>query len=173
VFADPANAAARALLADSYEQQGYQAESGIWRNQFLAAAHELRQGYKAAPANTQSADLIAAVPTQLLLDSVATRFDPGKLAGRKLRINLVMPERKESAGVELSGTTMIARMEPLATADVTITAPRRLLLGLLFLKLPLSQLEMAGMKVDGDRELAQAWLDALDPLSSGFNIAEP
>ncbi|MFM5885773.1 MAG: alkyl/aryl-sulfatase [Novosphingobium sp.] len=173
VFADPANTAARAMLADSFEQQGYQAESGIWRNQFLSAARDLREGYKAGATNTQSADLIAAVPTQLLLDSVATRFDPAGFGGRKLAINLVMPERKEAAGIELTGTTMIARMEPVANAAVTITAPRRLLLALLFLKLPLEQLEMAGLKIEGDRAAAQAWLNALDPLTAGFNIAEP
>ena len=39
VFADPGNKAARAMLADSYEQQGYQAESAIWRNQFSSVCH--------------------------------------------------------------------------------------------------------------------------------------
>jgi alkyl sulfatase BDS1-like metallo-beta-lactamase superfamily hydrolase len=173
VFADPSSTPARALLADSFEQQGYQSESGIWRNQFLVAANELRSGYKPSSTNTQSADMIAAVPTQTLLDSVATRFDPARAGGRKLAINLMIPERKESVGVELTGTTMIARMEPLSTPAVTITAPRRILLGMLFLKLPLDQLEMAGLKIEGDRAAAQAWLDALDPLSSGFNIVEP
>lgn len=173
VFADPANKQARALLADSYEQQGYQAESGIWRNQFLSAANELRSGYRAAPARTQSADMIAAVPTQLLLDSVATRFDPAKFGGRKLAVNLIMPERSETAGVEVTGTTMIARMESMANADVTITAPRRALMGLLFLKMPLAQLEAAGLKVEGNRDLAQAWLDAIDPVPNGFTIVEP
>ena len=32
VFADPDNQAARALLADSFEQLGYAAESSTWRN---------------------------------------------------------------------------------------------------------------------------------------------
>lgn len=173
VFADPANPTVRALLADSYEQQGYQAESGIWRNQFLAAAHDLRSRNKPGGQSTQSADLIAAVPTQLLLDSVATRFDPAKLAGRQLAINLVMPERQETAGVELDGTTMIARMRPSTAPVATITAPRRVLLGLLFLKLPLDQLEIAGLKVSGDRAAVSAWLDALDPMTAGFNIVEP
>jgi alkyl sulfatase BDS1-like metallo-beta-lactamase superfamily hydrolase len=173
VFANPANPAARALLADSYEQQGYQAESAIWRNQYLVAANDLRKGFQALGTNTQSPDMIAAVPTALLLDSVATRFDPAKLAGRKLAINLVMPERKETGSVELTGTTLIGRMSPLANADVTITGPRRLLLGLLFLKLPIEQLEAAGLKVDGDREAAKAWLNAIDPVPAGFNIVEP
>lgn len=172
VFADPANQAARALLADSFEQQGYQAESGIWRNQFLQAARELREPVKGAFA-TGSPDMIAGVPTLLLLDTVATRFDPARLGGRKLGFNLVMPDRKESAGVELTGTTMFNRMEPLASPAATITAPRRVLLGLLFLKLPLEQLEMAGLKVEGDRAAVQAWLDAIDPQGGGFNVVEP
>ena len=173
VFADPANKAERAALADSYEQQGYQAESAIWRNQFLAAASDLRNGRIASATSSQSQDMIAAVPTQLLLDSVATRIDPAKLAGRHMAINLVMPERKETAGIELTGTAMLARMEAAGGAAATLTAPRRLLLGLLFLKLPLGQLEAAGLKVEGDRAAVEAWLAALDPMPGAFNIAEP
>ena len=173
VFADPANKAARAALADSYEQQGYQAESAIWRNQFLAAANELRNGRIASASSTQSQDMIAAVPTQLLLDSAATRIDPAKLAGRRMAINLVMPERGETAGVELTGTTMLARTRAEPGAQATLTGPRRLLLGLLFLKVPLAKLEAAGLKVEGDRAAVEAWLAALDPMPAAFNIAEP
>ncbi|WP_421851065.1 alkyl/aryl-sulfatase [Novosphingobium sp.] len=173
VFADPANKAARAALADSYEQQGYQAESAIWRNQFLAAASELRNGRIASATSSQSQDMIAAVPTQLLLDSVATRLDPAKLAGRHTAINLVMPERGETAGIELTGTAMLARMGAAPGAAATLTAPRRLLLGLLFLKMPLEKLEMAGLKVEGDRAAVEAWLAALDPMPGAFNIVEP
>ncbi len=173
VFADPANTQARALLADSYEQQGYQAESAIWRNQFLVGARELREGYKSSGTNTQSADMITAVPTALLLDSAATRLDSAKLGGRRMTFNLVMPERKEVAGIELTGTTMLGRMTPIDKPDATITGPRRMLLGLLFLKLPLEQLEMAGLQVDGDRAAVKAWVDALDPVTTGFNIVEP
>ncbi|MBD0670921.1 MBL fold metallo-hydrolase [Streptomyces sp. CBMA156] len=42
VFADPTDTDARALEADVLEQLGYQAESGPWRNFYLAAANELR-----------------------------------------------------------------------------------------------------------------------------------
>ena len=44
VFADPDNTAARDLQADALEQLGYQAESGPWRNFYLSAAKELRDG---------------------------------------------------------------------------------------------------------------------------------
>lgn len=173
VFADPANKAARLLLADSLEQQGYQAESAIWRNQFLMGAKELRQGVVARPSSAQNADMIAAVSTQELLDSVSTRFDPIKLGGRTMGINLVMPERQETVGVELTRTTMIGRMKPVAQPAATITGPRRALLGLLFLKLPLAQLEMMGVKVEGDRAAVEAWLNAIEPIPGAFNIIEP
>jgi alkyl sulfatase BDS1-like metallo-beta-lactamase superfamily hydrolase len=173
VFADPANKSARLLLADSLEQQGYQAESAIWRNQFLTGAKELREGVKIRPTNAQNADMIAAVPTQELLDSVSTRFDPSKLGGKTMGINLVMPERQEIAGVEITRTTMIGRMKPVAQPVVTITGPRRALLGLLFMKMPLAQLEMMGVKVDGDRAAAEAWLNAIEPIPGGFKIVEP
>ena len=173
VFADPANQAARLLLADSLEQQGYQAESAIWRNQFLTGAKELRQGVQSRPSSSQNADMIAAVSTQELLDSVSTRFDPVKLGGRTMGINLVMPERQETAGIEMTQTTMIGRMKPVAQPVVTITGPRRALLGLLFMKIPLAQLEMMGVKVEGDRAAAEAWLGAIDPIPGGFKIVEP
>lgn len=173
VFAEPANQEARALLADSYEQQGYQAESGIWRNQFLMAAQELRLGPAHRASTTQGSDVISAMPTQLLLDSVSTRFDPARAGGRTGTIALAILDRQESAAIELTSVTMIGRMEVATSPAASLSGPRRLLLGLLFLKLPLTQLEAAGLKVEGDRALVEAWLSALDPVPSGFNIAEP
>ncbi|MDZ7686677.1 MAG: alkyl sulfatase dimerization domain-containing protein [Gammaproteobacteria bacterium] len=50
VMADPEHAEARALLADTCEQLGYQSESGPWRNFFLSGALELRHGLPAGSA---------------------------------------------------------------------------------------------------------------------------
>ena len=173
VFADPANQTARALLADSYEQQGYQAESAIWRNQFLSAARDLRQGYKPSGVNTQSQDMIAAVPTQLLMDSMATRFDPTRLAA-PLAINLELTDRNETVGIEAGKTVLFARVgSPSTSPKATLKGPRRLILGLLFLKLPLAQLQAAGLVVEGDASAVAALQAALDPVPSGFTIAEP
>jgi alkyl sulfatase BDS1-like metallo-beta-lactamase superfamily hydrolase len=173
VFADPANQAARALLADSYEQQGYQAESGIWRNQFLSAAKDLRSGYKSGTTNTQSQDMIAAVPTQLLMDSMATRYDPSKITS-PISLNIELTDRKELIGVDAGKTVLLARVNsPGVSPKATLRGPRRLILGLLFLKLPLAQLQAAGLTVEGDPAAVAALQAALDPVPSGFNIAEP
>jgi len=47
VYAKPDNRAARDLLADVFEQIGYQKESSSLRNSFLAGAYELRSGIPA------------------------------------------------------------------------------------------------------------------------------
>lgn len=173
VFAEPSNAAAKRLLADSYEQQGYQAESAIWRNQFLVAASELRNG-PTENFRTRSNDLIAAVPTGLLLDSAATRYDPAKLSRERLAVRFDLADRKESALVEANASVMIARMEDAATTpDAVVTGPRRLVLGLLFLKQPLERMKAAGLSVEGDEDALAALLAALDPMPAGFDIVTP
>ncbi|ANY21019.1 Metallo-beta-lactamase superfamily protein [Tsuneonella dongtanensis] len=173
VFADPANKAARELLADSYEQQGYQAESAIWRNQFLSAAQELRMGVPTVSRASQSADLIAAVPTRLLFDSAASRYDPSKLGRPRAAVTFVFPERSESASLDANATTLFAREGAAGESEATVTGPRRLVLGLLFLKVPLAQLEAAGLKVTGDRAAVEAIAGALDAIPGPFPIAEP
>lgn len=173
VFAEPANKAARALLADSYEQQGYQAESAIWRNQFLSAANDLRNGVKPS-ATIQSPDMIAAIPTGLLLESVATRLDPAKVAGKSLAVNYVISDRSETAKVSIGNGVMINEMgAEHASPAATVRGPRQLFLAMLFLKMPLAQLEMAGLKIEGDRAAVETLQAALDPIPGAFNIVEP
>ena len=58
VYAEPQNQAAKDLLADAFEQFGYQQESPSVRNSFLAAALELRSGIPegASPKTTAGPD---------------------------------------------------------------------------------------------------------------------
>ena len=173
VFADPKNNEGRALLADSYEQQGYQAESAIWRNMFLSAARDLREGVKAS-ITTQSIDMISAIPTGLLLGSVATRLDPSAIGEKLLAINFVFSDRQETARVSVGNAVMFSEMGAGHVApEATVTGPRQLFLALLFLKMPLAQLEGAGLKVEGNRAAIEALQAALDPMPGAFNIAEP
>ncbi len=173
IFADPQNAEGRALLADSYEQQGYQAESAIWRNQFLSAARDLRQGVQAS-ATIQSPDMIAAIPTGLLLESVATRLNPAVIGDTRLAINFAISDRNENAKISIGNAVMISEMgSSHANPAATVRGPRQLFLAMLFLKMPLAQLEAAGLKIEGDRAAVEALQAALDPMPAAFNIAEP
>ncbi len=173
VFADPKNIAAKSMLANSYEQQGYQAESAIWRNMFLSAARDLREGTKGSQ-STQSLDLIAAIPSGMLLNSVATRLDPQILGAQKLDLNFVFSDRKETAKISIGNAVMFADMNAAHDAPMaTVTGPRQLFLAMLFLKMPLAQLEAAGLKIAGDRSALETMLAATEPQAGAFNIAEP
>ena len=173
VFAEPKNVEGRALLADSYEQQGYQAESAIWRNMFLSGARDLREGMKAG-ISAQSIDMISAIPTGLLLDSVATRLDPVIIGDSALALNFVFSDRNEMAKITVGNSVMISEMgKAHAAPAVTVTGPRQLFLALLFLKMPAAQLQMAGLKIEGDRIILEKLQGALDPMPEPFNIVEP
>lgn len=173
VFAEPETAEAKALLAESYQQQGYQSESAIWRNQFLAAARDLRQG-RAPLAAAQSTDLIAALSTQELLDSAATRFAPERFGTKRLVVGIDLTDRKEQVLLEANGRVLIGRLNAWPAApDVTIRGPRLLILALLFMKQPVAAMQTAGLKVEGDAAALQHLIDALDPVPQGFNIVEP
>ena len=173
VFADSKNVEGRALLADSYEQQGYQAESAIWRNMFLSGARDLREGMKAG-INAQSIDMISAIPTGLLLHSVSTRLDPKIIGDAALAMNFVISDRKETAKVTVGNSVLFSEMgRAHAAPAVTITGPRQLFLALLFLKMPAAQLQAAGLKIDGDRAAIEKLQAALDPMPGAFNIVEP
>jgi alkyl sulfatase BDS1-like metallo-beta-lactamase superfamily hydrolase len=177
VFAAPDSAEAKGLLAESYEQQGYQAESAIWRNQFLAAASDLRNG-RAPMSAAQSTDLIAAISTQELLDSAATRFAPERFGARGLTVAIDLTDRSEQAMLEANGRVLIGRVGARTTAlaaapDVTLRGPRAMLLAMLFLKQPVSAMQNAGLKVEGDDAALQSLIDALDPVPQGFDIVVP
>ncbi len=69
------------LLADAFEQIGYQQESPSVRNSFLAAALELRSGIpEGAAPKTSGPDLIRALSTGQFLDFLGIRLDPDRAA---------------------------------------------------------------------------------------------
>jgi len=173
VFAAPAHAEARALLADSYTQQAYTAESAIWRNQFLAAARDL--GRSAVPTSAaQSGDLIAAIATGELLDSAATRFAPERFGARPLSVALHLTDRGEEAALEANERVLIGRVGAVPQSpDVTVRGPRALVLAMLFIKQPVAAMQSAGLTVEGDAARLQSLIDALDPMPQGFAIVEP
>lgn len=95
VFAEPDNEQARYLLADSLEQLGYQAESGIWRNFYLSGARELRHGVEFREEVLPDEEIVARVPLQLLFDAMAVRLNGEKAADAEIRLNIDMTDTRE------------------------------------------------------------------------------
>ncbi|MBS0539672.1 MAG: MBL fold metallo-hydrolase [Proteobacteria bacterium] len=153
VFAEPANAEARALCADALEQMGYQAESATWRNAFLYGAQELRHGVFQMPARpTMSADTLAGLTTDVFFDALAIRLDPAKAAGLRFVLNWAFTDRRETMALTLANCTISHRMgEHAAEAAASVTTTRATLDALVLRKLtPPEALASGALKVTGD-----------------------
>ncbi len=107
VYAEPDNQPAKDLLADVYEQIGYQQENPGLRNSFLAGAYELRSGVPAgSPPKTAGPDVIRAMTTGLFLDFLGIRMDSTKAEDFEFTINLTTPDNGEKYLIELSNATL-------------------------------------------------------------------
>lgn len=107
VQAEPQNQAAKELLADVFEQIGYQQENPGLRNSFLAGAYELRNGIpQGETANSSSPDVIRAMSTELFLNFLAIRMDSRKAEGLRFTINLITPDNGEKFLIELENATL-------------------------------------------------------------------
>ena len=126
VYAQPANRVASNLLADAFEQVGYQKESSSLRNSFLAAALELRSGIPSGLLpRSASPDTVRAMTTALWLDYLGILLDSRKAEGLAFRINLVTPDNGEEHVLELSHATLTNIQGFQAQdADLTITINR-------------------------------------------------
>jgi alkyl sulfatase BDS1-like metallo-beta-lactamase superfamily hydrolase len=126
VFAEPTNRPARELLADVWEQIGYQQENPGLRNSFLNGAFELRSGLSLAEATSStSPDVIRAMSTELFLNFLAIRMDPRRAEGLRFTMNLMTPDNGERFIVELANATLTNIQGFQAErADLTLTINR-------------------------------------------------
>ncbi len=107
VHAEPDNQAAKDLLADVYEQIGYQQENPGLRNSYLSGAFELRSGIpEGAQIDSAGPDVVRAMSTELFLDFVGIRMDGRKAKGMAFTINLITPDNGERFIVELRDQTL-------------------------------------------------------------------
>jgi len=153
VQAEPQNQPAKELLADVFEQLGYQQENPGLRNSFLAAAYELRQGIPAgAVASSSSADIVRAMSTELFLNFLGIRMDSRRAEGMRFTINLITPDNGERFVVEMENATLTNTAGFLGDKpDLTVTINRTDLEPVMAGARTLEQQIAAGlMKVDGD-----------------------
>ncbi|MCZ6618099.1 MAG: MBL fold metallo-hydrolase [Gammaproteobacteria bacterium] len=88
VMVEPENAAARALLANTLEQLGYQSESAPWRNFYLSGAKELRADTPGTASFTANEGMARGMPIQNMFQAMAVRLNGPKADGKTLHFNL-------------------------------------------------------------------------------------
>ncbi len=169
VYAEPQNQPAKELLADIFEQIGYQQENPGLRNSFLAAAYELRSGIpQGETADSSSPDVIRAMSTELFLNFLGIRMDSRKAEGMRFTINLITPDNGEKFLVELENATLtnikgFLADKPSLTLTINRSDLEQTMVGTKTLE---AQIADGTAKVDGDatvlKQLASTMVD-FDP----------
>ncbi|MDM4765411.1 alkyl sulfatase dimerization domain-containing protein [Pelomonas sp. SE-A7] len=123
VYADGKNTAAKELLARTYDQMGYAAEASTWRNSYLTAAAELRNGPpKKGIDRSFLIDTLMQTPLERFFEAMAAGLDGPAAEGKNLKINLVFSDRKESYQLWIENAVLHHRKaEPAADANATLT----------------------------------------------------
>ena len=96
-----------ALLAATYDQLGYQAESGPWRNVYLSAAWELRNGRVEEGLDLSTAkDLLANTSIDKFFDTMAVRLNPDKARGKRLSVEFHFSDLDQRYRLEISDSVL-------------------------------------------------------------------
>lgn len=175
VFADPGNQAAKELLADAYEQMGYQAESGPWRSIYLQGALELRNGVPASGGlNPASPDNIKAMPPELLFNYLGVRLNGEKAVGKKLTLNVNFTDLNAPYTLTVENAALNFNESMTNGADATVTLTKSALDSVQIGERTLEQAVASGdIKVEGRKEAFGEFLAMLDTFPFWFNIVTP
>ncbi|HEY3119324.1 MAG TPA: alkyl sulfatase dimerization domain-containing protein [Vicinamibacteria bacterium] len=176
VFADPGNREARQLAADAYEQLGYLAESATWRNAYLMAAFELRNGApKFPPAPFLAPQVLEALSPDMAFESVAVRINGVRAVGKRIVVNWNFSDLGERFVLNLENAALtFVKGKQAKNADATVTLSRPTLDAILLQQRTLGAASQAGeIKVEGNLAKVTELLGLMDEFDSAFEIVEP
>jgi alkyl sulfatase BDS1-like metallo-beta-lactamase superfamily hydrolase len=175
VFADANNKDAKELLADAYEQMGYQSESGPWRSVYLQGAFELRNGVPSAGGtNVASPDTIKAMPPEMTFDFFGVRLNGPKAAGKKIVMNIDFTDLQKQYALSVENGVLNYAKKPAANADAKLTLAKTVLDRIQLGEITPEQAITSGeMKLEGKREAFTEFVGLLDKFPFWFNIVTP
>jgi len=171
IFADPTNDAARQLQADAFEQLGYQAESGPWRDSYLMGAMELRTATKGI--NLGQRALSDELSVEMLVDLIGVRVVADRVADVEVAINWHFTDVDEHHVIGLGNSAL--RHRPLSADDAahaSVTTTKAVLADHLKGDLDLDAFVDA-LDIDGDADAVRTLFSALTRFTGEFGIVEP
>jgi alkyl sulfatase BDS1-like metallo-beta-lactamase superfamily hydrolase len=170
------NQKANYLLADCYEQMGYQEESSLTRNWYLTAALELRSGNKQLPQPVQTAgkDVLTAVPSDLVMDVLATRIVPER-SDKVGRIAFVLDLNGQKIGVEVENGVLNSLNDYKPEGSFgTVSTDNLGLVAVLSKKMSLEQAIDKGLIKTSNKDKFAQFLSLIDDqIPHQFNLVRP
>ncbi|WP_234791614.1 alkyl/aryl-sulfatase [Mycolicibacterium mucogenicum] len=175
VFANPDSVNGKNLLADSYEQMGYQAESGPWRSVYLQGAYELRNGVPTSGGtDTASPDTINAMPPEMMFDYLAVRLNGPKAAGKKITLNVDFTDLKKQYGLTVENGVLNYADGTIPNADAGLKLTKATMNEIQLGKVKLADAISANnVTVEGKRQSVDEFVGLLDTFQLWFNIVTP
>jgi linear primary-alkylsulfatase len=175
VFADPDNQEAKNLLADTYEQLGYQAEAGTWRSIYLQGAYELRNGTPDIEvSSTASADTISAMSPEMLFDYLSVKLNGERAVGKKIVLNMDFTDLDTTYGLIVENAVLNYRDTAFNDADATLTLTKaglnQVQLGQKTMK---EMIDSGKFEIEGDKAAFEEFFGLLDNFELWFNIVTP
>lgn len=177
VFADPENEAARLLCADALEQLGYQAESGIWRNVYLSAALELRNGNQAEHSMdaVSSGDAQRNISASSMLQYIAILLNRENLEGENFTVNIAISDTKEEFALNIrDGVMLVYENTQFENADVSVKCPKLVLFAIFSRNMETIN---KNAEIKGDKDKFNLLVENLTAFDSNtdvyFNVIEP
>jgi alkyl sulfatase BDS1-like metallo-beta-lactamase superfamily hydrolase len=113
---------ARELLARTYEQMGYMSEAATWRNSYLTAAAELRNGPpKKGIDRSYFYEALKQTPIERFLEAMAASLDGPAAEGKDLKVNLVFSDLNASYVLWIENAVLhFRKAAPDASANATL-----------------------------------------------------
>ena len=175
VFAEPDNKAAKELLADAYEQMGYQAEAGTWRSIYLQGAFELRNGTpNAGGVRSASADVITAMPPEMTFDYLAVKLNGPRATGKKITLDVNFTDLKKPYSLKVENGVLNYSVGFAPNADAKLSLAKSTLDRIQLGEVTIEQAVASGdLKVEGRREAFVEFVGLLDAFPFWFNIVTP
>ncbi len=107
IFSNSDNTDAKSLLASTYEQLGYQAESAPWRNFYLMGAQELKQGVSDKGINLASMEeILKNTPVTKFFESMSVRLNSEKAKDETFNIVLNFTDINESYLLKVNNSVL-------------------------------------------------------------------
>lgn len=176
VFADPDNIQAKSLLANTYDQLGYQSESGVWRNVYLTAAYELRHGAPEKGVKIAAMyDVLKQTPLSRLFDSMAVRLNGPAAEGKRFVVNIIFTDLDECHVLEVENSVLHhKKTAPNRNADASLKITHDL-----FLKMAIGKAGIKDTLFSDDLDISGSRIDLVrffllfDKPEANFNIVTP
>ena len=173
VFGDPSSKAAKELLAKTYDQMGYMSEAATWRNSYLTAAAELRNGPPAKGVSRAGfVEMLMQTPVERFLEAMAAGLDGPTADGKNLKVNLVLSDIKESYVLWIENAVLhYKKAAPATDANATLTLTKSIFIKMMAVTAGVKDTLLSDdLKIDGSKIDLARFFGLIDKAPGNFAI---